>query len=104
MRTPMRRIRSGCCARARGTQPYTAPPSPIMKSRRRRGTCLISSLLYDKIGGGDHCGDRRVCQTEADVCGSLEIDDRLEVGIYDRCNTTGQRAILDTLNPAPRLA
>jgi hypothetical protein len=34
MSTPMRRIRSACCARAASGHPAAAPPSSVMKARR----------------------------------------------------------------------
>jgi hypothetical protein len=35
--TPIRRIRSGCCARAATGHVVAAPPSNVMKSRRLMG-------------------------------------------------------------------
>jgi hypothetical protein len=38
--TPMRRIRSTCCARAASGQPAAAPPRSVMNSRRFTAQCL----------------------------------------------------------------
>jgi hypothetical protein len=40
MSTPMRRIRSGCCARAASGQVAAAPPSSVMNWRRLRSGLL----------------------------------------------------------------
>src|SRR6516165_10228397 len=45
MSTPMRRVRSGCCARAARGHPAAAPPTSVMNSRRLTGRPLKQRVL-----------------------------------------------------------
>ena len=72
MSTPMRRIRSGCCARAASGH-AAAPPSSVMNSRRSHS--ITSSARASS--------DRR--HVEAERLRGLEVDDQLELGrLHDR--------------------
>ena len=73
MSTPMRRIRSGCCARAASGHAAAAPPSSVMNSRRSHS--ITSSARASSA--------RR--HVEAERLGDREIDDQLEFGrLLDR--------------------
>jgi hypothetical protein len=61
MSTPMRRIRSRCCARAASGQ-AAAPPRPAMNSRRRRQMLIWPSRARELCGG-------RIAQ----ACGGCQI-------------------------------
>src|SRR5215469_10023901 len=68
--TPIRRIFSGCCARATSGH-AAAPPSSVMKSRRFN-FAIIRSLVGARL--------QRLRNGQVENLGCLHVDDKLEAG------------------------
>src|SRR5262249_36350761 len=81
--TPIRRIRSPCCARAASGHTTAAPPSSVMKSRASSLDHLVGEQL------------QRVGHLDAEQSRRLQVDDELELGRLQDRQVCGLCALKD---------